>query len=483
MRHLHVSLLVASALSTPGLAQSVPPPAFARDVVYPFSSGEFTNDTARTALVHSHEIRLEGEPSIRVFFEEVNLGDADFVSVTSMRDGESHHLTRTELEKWQNSSGYFNGEAVLVELWVAPGSSASYAIDRLSVGTVGGFETICGSVDDRVPSFDNRAVRMLSSSGSAACSGWLASASDCVLSAGHCFPGLASVAEVNVPLSNPNGSFNHPPLPDQFPIQQSSLQWVNGGPGNDWALCQLFTNNLGQSAAALHGHYELGFFNPSPAELIRITGYGSDSGTSNQIQQTHAGPFVLASGTRLRYATDTTGGNSGSVVIHEATGMAVGIHTHGGCTSSGGSNSGTSLLNTGFMDAWVAMIDCSCPPATVGSRSAPGNLDAYTATPPVIGRSISFSVLAAYTTGVVFAYRDPADILLANGQSLLVDTAGGALFAVNIVGLPFGLGGFDVPNDPALCGRSASTQAILLGPTAGGPTFQLTNAQDLTIGS
>src|SRR5690606_40921165 len=65
-----------------------------------------------------------------------------------------------------------------------------------------------------------------------------------------------------------------------------------------------------------------------------------------------------SSGTTMRYQVDTTGGNSGSPVIDEATGEAVGVHTHGGCTTAGtGSNSGTSLFNTAF---WAAVGE---PPA------------------------------------------------------------------------------------------------------------------------
>jgi V8-like Glu-specific endopeptidase len=48
----------------------------------------------------------------------------------------------------------------------------------------------------------------------------------------------------------------------------------------------------------------------------------------------------------LRYRVDTEGGNSGSPVVDEATGMSISIHTNAGCTSGGGSNSGTSNFNT-----------------------------------------------------------------------------------------------------------------------------------------
>ena len=103
-------------------------------------------------------------------------------------------------------------------------------------------------------------------------------------------------------------------------------------------------------------------------DSIRITGYGTDTGTANQTQQTHVGPNAGSSGTTMRYRTDTQGGNSGSPVIDELTGYAVGVHTHGGCTSSGGNNSGTSLFLTPF---WAA-VDSGIIPVELTSFTAVG---------------------------------------------------------------------------------------------------------------
>jgi len=47
-------------------------------------------------------------------------------------------------------------------------------------------------------------------------------------------------------------------------------------------------------------------------------------------------PLTAFSGTTVEYAIDICGGNSGSVITNNSTGQAVAIHTHGGCTSSGG---------------------------------------------------------------------------------------------------------------------------------------------------
>src|SRR5690606_39360363 len=78
----------------------------------------------------------------------------------------------------------------------------------------------------------------------------------------------------------------------------------------------------------------------SPAQPIRITGFGT-TGTGvprewNQAQKTHVGPYFAKTGTQLQYQTDTTGGNSGSPVIDDSTGMAIGIHTPGGHSPTSG---------------------------------------------------------------------------------------------------------------------------------------------------
>ena len=54
------------------------------------------------------------------------------------------------------------------------------------------------------------------------------------------------------------------------------------------------------------------------------------------------------------------GGNSGSPVIHEETGHAIGVHTHGGCSSTGGNNKGTRIDRSEFkshVDALLAVAD------------------------------------------------------------------------------------------------------------------------------
>lgn len=57
------------------------------------------------------------------------------------------------------------------------------------------------------------------------------------------------------------------------------------------------------------------------------------------------------------------GGNSGSPVVHEETGLAIGVHTHGGCSATGGSNQGTRIDKPEFK----AHVDSLLAPCTQDS--------------------------------------------------------------------------------------------------------------------
>jgi V8-like Glu-specific endopeptidase len=74
-----------------------------------------------------------------------------------------------------------------------------------------------------------------------------------------------------------------------------------------------------------------------PANGTAITIIGHPGGQPKQIE---AGTVASRSGNFIRYGNvDTLGGSSGSGVINSS-GQIVGVHTNGGCTASGGTNSG-----------------------------------------------------------------------------------------------------------------------------------------------
>ena len=172
----------------------------------------------------------------------------------------------------------------------------------------------------------------------------------------------AQLVEFNVPPSTGGGATVSPHPSEQYAIDNFTRKSTNGGTGNDWSVYRVFPN----SETGLLPHEAQGAFdvvrNLGPSQ-IRITGFGADFNdpTRNFAQQTHVGPNAGSSGTTMRYQTDTEGGNSGSPVIDEATGQAVGVHTHGGCSS--GNNSGTSTFHTNFWNALNPRVSVTLTPS------------------------------------------------------------------------------------------------------------------------
>lgn len=377
------ALLFALAFPVLVLGQEiVAPPVMADLQTYLYDSGLHAHFGNAPAVVHGHEILWPGASSLRILFANVAIGPNDFLRVVSPITGEVHRLDQVELAKWEFTSGYFNGDRLRIELVLAPESSGSFRVGSLLVGLAPpGTDTICG-VDDRIASTDYKSMRFSTLSGgqaaSAGCTIWLAGGGDCALSAGHCFSGgTLAVAETMCPPSLSSGAVQHPPIQFQFTVQTATITFVNGGQGNDFGVCKLNPNNLGQSPSALFGSFQLAFALPSVGESIRITGYGTDDGVQNQTLQTHVGPYSSTSGTSIRYATDTTGGNSGSPVIQEATGLAVGIHTHGGCTTTGGANSGTSTTLAAFVSAFNALCPPPLPSFNIAATTTGGGVNDF----------------------------------------------------------------------------------------------------------
>ncbi|MEE2886162.1 MAG: trypsin-like peptidase domain-containing protein, partial [Planctomycetota bacterium] len=254
------------------------------------------------------------------------------------------------LMEWNMCSAAFNGDQIVLELIAGPNTKAS----RIKVQTIirGLFnrspvpQSICGSADDRVRSFDKRQGRLW-----LGCTGWLigeiaGGTRSLMLTAGHC-TSSTNILELNVPLSTSSGTVVRSHPNDQYPY--TVLAGLANGVGSDWQVASCGRNsNTNQLPTKANGGvwYNLGSVPSSPSgQNITITGYGSTSPRNNlsQVQKIHTGPLSRVNATSLCYTTDTSGGNSGSPIIHANTGNAIGIHTHGGCSSSGGCNSGTRI--------------------------------------------------------------------------------------------------------------------------------------------
>ena len=331
-----------------------------------WNSGVLDSRNARsTVMAASDWITVANAPWLQLQFTNTSLGRNSHIVLTSMQDGATQRLDATQLARTNGRSAFFNGDSVQVEVVLAPGDAAV----SVNVGSVvAGLRanagpgrqgapvpmSICG-VDNRIASTEPRVARI----DPIGCTAWTIQ-NGLILTAGHCLAGGSSnqVISFNPPASLPDGTVQFPGPEDQYTIDQSSFDFVNGGVGNDWGVFEVF-NNAQTGAQPIDRQGAFNIRQDRSPSTIRITGFGVDSGTTNQTNQTHAGSNTGSTGTTMRYNADTTGGNSGSPVIDEATGESVGIHSHGGCTSGGGNNSGTSFFNSAL---WNAVNTTPPPP-------------------------------------------------------------------------------------------------------------------------
>ena len=325
-----------------------------------------------TELAMSDLLAIPGNPPwVQLRFDGVRLGDDSYLELTSLLDGATQRLDAEAMKAWRYRSAFFNGDRVEMKLFVSPSDPDVYvSVSEVLVGEWAApiRRSICG-VDDRVDSTDPRVGRIVP----IGCTGWIVDNGKHV-TAGHCLNSSSSqTLQFNVPKSLPDGTWQHPGPEDQYPIDQGSFQFTDGGVGNDWGVFLVFDNGqtglqpIAAQGSAFTVRQDLG-----PA-TIRITGFGSDSGEDDNTNQTHAGPNAGSSGTTMRYTVDTTGGSSGSPVIDEGTNQSVGVHTHGGCSSSGGNNNGTSLFHSSF---WNALTGSTPPPPSCGAKGTSCVVDA-----------------------------------------------------------------------------------------------------------
>lgn len=334
---------------------------------FTLDSGIQANQGQEDAKVLRWEVRSPGVPWLRLHFSGHNLGQNSSITITSLKDGGKQRLDAEGLERWSDSTAFFNGDAVDVELTVAPNESGVFfQIHEITVGEFAGEEespeTICGGSDDRVAATDNAVGRIMP----IGCTGWIVS-NGAVLTAGHCvITDPDTVIHFNVPASLPNGAIQVPGPEDQYPIAFGDKDDGTGGEdGNDWAVARIGLNDFGDSAIDRQSAFYRMSRDSNPS-TVRVTGYGIDSdppgstgnlNSANQTLQTHSGDYAgenvqSDSDVVIEYTVDTRGGSSGSPVIDTSNSVTLGIHTFGGCfLIFFGTNSGTGFENDALENA------------------------------------------------------------------------------------------------------------------------------------
>jgi len=312
-------------------------------------SGVHANSTRVECMVWQEPVHIPKASWLKLQFKTVSLPGTSRLEITSFKDGYIQCLNRRIAQDWFPHSAFFNGDALLLRLFAGPNTTGvSVELDSVEVGypPLGGVDSICGPTDDRVPSSDKRVARLEP----AGCTAWIATSRGLIFTAGHCAGKIAQIVEFNVPFSNPDGSKNHPPPQDQYPLIRN-LGGISNPNACDWAVYVAGINSTNKTPLQRQGAYfRLATKMPSSPSTLRITGHGMHlvNKTWNQVQKTATGPYVgMGSGKcgpyLVLYQVDSISGDSGSPVIHEGTGEAVAIHSGGDCAKAG--NAGTAVTN------------------------------------------------------------------------------------------------------------------------------------------
>jgi hypothetical protein len=428
------------------------------------------------------KISVPGAAWLQLQFSEVRLGPDGVLTIIDA-SGESQTFSQAQIDAWGGLSAVFNGSELRVSLRPGQGATepVSARIKDIIIGLPAsavsgakvvtpeplrnllgpdikrfipddlrglwkegaaprqgaGTEAICGPTDDRIASANPRAGRIMP----IGCTGWLIDGGN-LLTAGHCIGAATQTVEFNVPASQADGTTVAPPVRDQYRVISGSIVSQNGGVGNDWAVFHVLPNTqTGLMPAAAQGAtFQLSNTN-NPAQ-VRITGYGVDGpapdfgaggarNAQNQTQQTHVGTLSQNTGGAtsgvLRYDTDTQGGNSGSPVIVDGGNIAIGIHTNGGCTPTGGTNAGTSFRNAALWAAVPGQL------LSYGDAGTPGNVSA----PVVVGFGGGWLDFKFLFAGRNAAGEDRIYAVDQNGQLLSYGDAGtpGNVSSPVVVGL------------------------------------------------
>jgi FlgD Ig-like domain len=364
-----ITMGIMILIGMPDMAKGQPAKEPSRKEALIINSGTHDgNGNVGTAprLAFKSVARISNAPWLRLYFGNSELGRASFLKITSLEDGAYQYLNAVSLKQWQNTSAFFNGDAVEIELYVAPEDKRIFFETKEVVvgermGSLGKISEIlqdpcdpsvwcgiCGTTDDRVASNDPAIGRMtrVNVDGDTVeqCTGWIAS-NGAYIAAGHCFEAapLGRTLEFNVPQSDPDGIINFPHPNDQYMLDLTSLESRDAGVGADWAVyrCNPNSNTGLLPVQAQNAFYRLSIDSNPPT--FRLTGFGRDEclpGTNpltqrnsdNATEQTDTGPnngeFGSGNTVYWTYCIDHRTGNSGGPVIPDGTGLSVGIVTH-----------------------------------------------------------------------------------------------------------------------------------------------------------
>jgi len=183
-----------------------------------------------------------GASSIRLYFNNVALDEGSYL-ILEGEDGALQKMDATALKNWRNSSAYFNGSEVKVSLFQKAGSKNSIEINQVKVAKkasnnnrsnqrqIGTGNIKAGNDNQAAPLNDTpqgKAIGRLTNGNSAGGAGWIAP-NGAIVTSRWGFKIVQEdgfdIIEFNVPLSNEDGTVNHPAPEDQYPLEVNTATY------------------------------------------------------------------------------------------------------------------------------------------------------------------------------------------------------------------------------------------------------------------
>lgn len=403
--------LCALAAASPSQDLKTAPVAGTLEVYHYTAVQKRRADPMATVLVDEHVVRVPGRRWLHIELADVRLGYGSKLEFKSLQDGATQTMRR---DNRRNESAYFNGDAVRIRLFAGPGTSGNtYSITRIGVASADGANGPmsggpCGNTaDTRTPSSDRRVCRIMHKTNSSIQmlgTGALVSRWNCIATAGHLFPSVATAqVQFNVPASYNNGNFKMPAPSDQYLWNPNEKEIRNGGnPGDDWAVFTVFPNDeTGKYPGEAQGTWFTLEQNAANWDKIGTCGYGGDTQpTRNNAQQVSNGKITSGSGSAVWHTCYTEPGNSGGPLYDRDTGRVVAIHY--GCV--GNNRAATKVTNSSFLSAFtkyskapqVADLVATSMTTDIGTTMIPGRTYRFRSRVRNDGNKPSTQVSSAY---------------------------------------------------------------------------------------
>lgn len=332
-------------------------------LLYNLNSGTVSNNTSSRLVSLREEIRIDDASWLRLEFDGVWLNDGDLLVITALEGNQKQVIKNTDPQYGGRIiSIIFDGGKLDLELHLAPGSEgARFNLETVLVARwVGGAKSQCGPTDDRIPFGDACCVRVVDANGGWG-SGFMIS-DNLMLTAHHVMTFGPWSIQANVDSSDSvTGALENPEAADQFTVANLDYSETSGvtALGNDWAVVYVPNNATRAPGSGCSPAFNCTHQNTDSGVVLTIQGFGVDMApdpTQNGVLQRATGPSIAGGEnvSHFKYRVDTEEGGSGCRVAN-VDGRIVGIHTNGGCTAEGGSNSGTLISNPGLRGAIEAL--------------------------------------------------------------------------------------------------------------------------------